>query len=524
MYRLLIADDEESIREGVTDFIRENCPVWEVAALARDGREALSLARSVLPDAILTDITMPHMNGLDFLENLRDVLPESKLLVLSGYDQFEYAVQALRLGVSDYLLKPLDTSKLISALDRFAAELDAQELRWSQIEALHAKTKKTNEWEVQNYFRCALLGEDLPELSAENTSLLSNSFCCVLCDGMEPHRDLLAQLLEQRLYGAVRTVMLRLGSPSRQVIVFCVPEALKGGFFLTLTHALTSIVVSCKRTHDLNIRFFIGCIAETPDRLALSYRQSCQAQAYAFPEQATPVTTYEDVLASQLLPCPKPPEDLMRELPAAVQCESKSAFCESCGALFDWFVREEIRDSTFIRMCVLRLCFSILQKSAPNEPMSYYEFTNFQQEIMAAGSLDELRTCLENFVSLRWLRRQEEKPAPRRVLTERVSEVVLAHLSDINFSLDDVASALFISPNYLRQLFKQETGQTFTEYLTSQRMKSAKMLLGNPETKVYDVAEQVGYADSRYFSVCFKKYYHMTPSEYQASLSDGRSI
>ena len=91
------------------------------------------------------------------------------------------------------------------------------------------------------------------------------------------------------------------------------------------------------------------------------------------------------------------------------------------------------------------------------------------------------------------------------------------------FSLDDVAAALFISPNYLRQLFKQETGQTFTEFLTAQRMQHAHILLGNPQTKVCDVAEQAGYADSRYFSVCFKKFYHMTPSEYQAAALEGKA-
>ncbi|MFR9161856.1 MAG: helix-turn-helix transcriptional regulator [Ruthenibacterium lactatiformans] len=168
------------------------------------------------------------------------------------------------------------------------------------------------------------------------------------------------------------------------------------------------------------------------------------------------------------------------------------------------------------------LVLSILKKPASDMPMSYYEFTNFQQEIMAAASMEELRACFENFVSLYWLRRQGEKP-PRRILTERVSEVVQAHISDIDFSLDDVAAALFISPNYLRQLFKQETGQTFTEFLTAQRMQHAHILLGNPQTKVCDVAEQAGYADSRYFSVCFKKFYHMTPSEYQAAALEGKA-
>lgn len=205
MYRLLIADDEESIREGVADFVRQNCPEWDVAALARDGREALALAREILPDAVLTDITMPHMNGLEFLESLSDLLPEAKLLVLSGYDQFEYAVQALRLGVSDYLLKPLDTAKLVSALSRFAAELDAQALRWAQIETLRTNTQKTNELELQSYFRAALLGEELPALSAANAVFAQEgtSYCCVLCDGLDAQRALLERVLEQRLYGAV---------------------------------------------------------------------------------------------------------------------------------------------------------------------------------------------------------------------------------------------------------------------------------------------------------------------------------
>lgn len=293
MYRLLIADDEESIREGVADFVRQNCPEWDVAALARDGREALALAREILPDAVLTDITMPHMNGLEFLESLSDLLPEAKLLVLSGYDQFEYAVQALRLGVSDYLLKPLDTAKLVSALSRFAAELDAQALRWAQIETLRTNTQKTNELELQSYFRAALLGEELPALSAANAVFAQEgtSYCCVLCDGLDAQRALLERVLEQRLYGAVRTVLLRLGTPPRQAVVFCAPRTARAGLFLTLSHALTSIAVSCKRAQALDVHFFVGCIAETPAKLELSYRQSTQARAYAFPEQAAPVTT-----------------------------------------------------------------------------------------------------------------------------------------------------------------------------------------------------------------------------------------
>lgn len=490
-----------------------------MAGLARNGREALTLAGEILPDAVLTDITMPHMNGLDFLENLSDTLPEAKLLVLSGYDQFEYAVQAMRLGVSDYLLKPLDTAKLIAVLDRLADELDERAARYEQIEQMRLHTERHVELELEHYFNTALRGEPLPALSTVNAELLQqfSSYCCVLCDGVDQQPLLIQRLLEQRLYGAVRSVYLRTG----HVMVVCIPdEASASGIFLTLAHTLTSAAVLYKRDAGLTARFYIGCIVGSPGRLDISYRQCCQAQKYSFPEHTPAVTTYEDVQLSQRLPCPQLPRQVMEDIPASVHCGNRAAFTENCQALFDWFEAEQIRDADYMRVCVLGLCYAILQiehSDAPGAPSTYYEFSNFPAEVMAAASLQELRSCLENLAALYWLRQKNHR-VNRRMLADRVDEVVRAHLSDADFSLDDVAAALFISPNYLRQLFKKETGQTFTEYLTGQRMRHAKMLLGTPEIRVSDVAEQAGYADARYFSVSFKKYFHMTPSEYRQSV------
>lgn len=516
MYHLLIADDEESIREGVADFISKNCPDWEIVALAKDGKEALELVRKTLPDAILTDITMPHMNGLDFLENVRSILPEVKLLVLSGYDQFEYAVQALRLGVEDYLLKPLETSKLIAALDLIAGKLDEDKLRWQQIEQLCEDTKRNNELELQQYFHAAISGGTFPELSVENESFIKSgkNYCCVLCDGAKGCEKDLENMLEQRLYGAARIVAMPPSAAGQQLFVICAQCEETMGFFLRLNHVLTAIAVWFKRAQKCAVHFFLGCIAEQPEKLAISYKQCKKASLYTFPEQAAPVTTYEDVLASKLMPCPVLQESLARDIVLTAQCENKVEFASKCDALFCWFLQEEIHDAKFIRMCVLSLCYAILQKPARDEQISYYEFTNFQEEIMATGSMEELRTCFENFVELYWLRKQNQRK-PENTLTKRVSQVVREHIADVNFSLDDVAAELFISPNYLRQLFKQESGQTFTEFLTAQRMELAHILLGNAQSKVCDVAERVGYADSRYFSVCFKKIYHETPTEYQ---------
>ena len=522
MYRILIADDEESIREGVADLIRRRCPRWEVVTPARDGREALELAKQLLPDAILTDISMPHLNGLNFLESLQDVLPEVKVLVLSGYDQFEYAVQALRLGVTDYLLKPLDTDKLLENLDRIADDLDALAERWARVNYMHTQMEKAYLLEIKTYFRAALQGAELPNLSPTAADFVAGAdYCCVLCNGMEGKLDLLDGLLEQRIGNSVRKVLLRMEQPMELAIVFWVPPDTQTEIFMSLNHALSSIAVHCRRAEGLNVRFFIGSIHTSPKKLRVSLKKSRHALSYAFPEHTEPVTAYSDVLESSLIACPALPEKLAKELPEAVKCGNRTAFYQNSRMLFDWFQQEGIRDATYMRMCVLGLCYSILQNCWETEELSYYEFTNFQQEMMTSRSLEELRTLFENFAQLRWLRQQKNQ-APRRTLSARVAEVVQEHIANIGFSLDDVAAVLYISPNYLRQLFKQETGQTFTEYLTAQRMQRARMLLGNPKMRVSDAAEQCGYADSRYFSVCFKKHWHMTPSEYQLSLQSDR--
>ncbi len=458
------------------------------------------------------------MNGLELLESLHGILPEAKLLVLSGYDQFEYAIQSLRHGVSDYLLKPLETDKLVALLDSFAQELDAKAQQLEKNRYLSSRAETASQLELKNYFHCALRGTDLPSLSPSVQALAAGSYyCCVLCRGMEEQMDLLDGLLEQRIAPSMHKLLLQLEPPTKLGIIFWSPPGEKSDFFLTLNHVLGSIAVQCKRTAGLDVCFFIGSMVNTPEMLKHSYRRSIMARDYAFPEDTVSVTSYEDVLESSLLPCKQIPEQLRKTIPTSVICGNRAAFSQGCQDLFAWFRREDIRDATYMRMCVVSLCYAIMRGIRENEPISYYEFTNFQMEIMAARNLEELRTLFESFAQLCWLH-QEAQVSPRRALADRVEEIVLAQLSNIDFSLDDVAGALYISPNYLRQLFKQETGQTFTEFLTAKRMQHAKMLLGNPKIRISDVAEQCGYADPRYFSVCFKKQFHMTPSEYQASL------
>lgn len=123
--KILIADDERTIRNGLAGLIRRWFPAWEVVGLAENGKQALRMAVQEKPQILLADINMPEMNGLVMIEKIRSILPETQVIILSGYDQFSYAQQGIRLGVLDYLLKPVDRDELFMVL-RDAAERAAR--------------------------------------------------------------------------------------------------------------------------------------------------------------------------------------------------------------------------------------------------------------------------------------------------------------------------------------------------------------------------------------------------------------
>lgn len=447
MFQILIADDEPNIREGVRQFITRRCPEWQVVGAARDGREALEMAERFLPDCIMTDITMPHVNGLEFLEKIKGELPDAKLLILSGYDDFEYAVQGMRLGVSDYLLKPLDTELLIQRLDAFAAELTQ-------------RFEKKLDAYVLNH-------------SVEGMSFIVFSI----------HR-----------------------------------EVTNAAAALLLTRELTAVVVAIRRKWNQTVHFFLGGIKDNIYKLEKSGHEAKEAAEYSFYEMAPPVRTISDVLLTRVTACPEIDPHLTEQVAQAVAGGDAETIAGAVDGVLSWFYPHGVVDAAYIKMAVLDMCLSVLKKRRGQNPITYVEYKACHQEIMEARTLEELQECFKNLLLL--YRAAEEKKNPGQELVSRIDEIMGEHLSDLQFSLDDVAAELYISPNYLRQLFKQASGQTFTEHLTEMRMKEAQRLLDDESLKIYEVAERTGYADSRYFSVCYKKYWHITPTDYRRTLQE----
>lgn len=522
MYRILIADDEASIREGVARYLRKHCSTYEVAATAENGTDALKKAQELLPEVIITDIAMPRMNGLDFLEQIRHTLPDTKIIILSGYDNFEYARQAMRLGVKEYLVKPLDTKKLLAVLDEFNTELDAERAAWNRkesadlVESGEAGDLEENgsegEGSRDSQKEQALLAEKIHQ-TMEERERPENDFSMrrvALWRGNVPV-EALRTALRNRFKGVVKVTCISTAE-EKNAIVFQYRKEESAQAFIKMNLGLTAVVNHMKQEALGDVRFFLGGEVEGLNRLACSWMQARTAADYGLFGDMPPVFHYEDGVANQLAVCSCPPEELLKKL-VMEACYGNSQSLEAAAdRLFTWFQKEQNGNAAFIRSNVLAASHRILGYETNTAAITYLEAEKFRQSVMKAESLEELKREFLHF-----LRFMGEKKAgcvrQEQSVAQKVDRIIQENISNPEFSLDDVAGLLFISPNYLRQLFKQETGMTFVEYLTRTRMKQAKMLLDTGEVRVADVAEQVGYREPRYFSSCFKKLYQISPSD-----------
>lgn len=522
MFQILIADDEPNIREGLKQFITNHCPEWHVVGAACDGREAVQMAEQYLPDCIMTDITMPHMNGLEFLEKVKDELPDTKMLILSGYDDFEYAVQGMRLGVSDYLLKPLDTAVLIKRLEEFARELTLRQQQWETNAEQLQKRRREQEARIRTLLEQAKTGE-LDTAAAQEFQVLNggcNRYLAALFQGGLRAEQELLPLLDQRFAENINAYVLEHHINGMLAVMFCIHKEISNAeAALLLNRELTAITISIRRSCDQPSHFFLGGIKDNLYKLKKSGEEARSAAEYSFYEMAPPVRTVSDVLLTRVTACPDMDQHLVEQVKLAADSSEPAVIASAVNNVLAWFYPNGVVDASYMKLVVLELCFSVLEKRRQRSSLTYVEFLACHQEIIEAGTLEELRECFVNLLLL--YRAADGKKNPGQELVARIDEIMKSRLGDLQFSLDDVAAELYISPNYLRQLFKQASGQTFTEHLTEMRMKEARRLLGDERLKIYEVAERTGYADSRYFSVCYKKYWHITPTDYRRTLLEG---
>ena len=534
LYRVLLVDDEEEIREGIRRKIGWEGLGFELCGAAANGMDALELAEQVRPDVVLTDIKMPYMDGLELCRRLRQMLPASKMVVFSGFDDFEYARQAVGMNVYEYILKPINAPELGEVLGRLRAQLDQERLERRDMEALRRRYEDSLPILRELFFTRLLDGRipagqvrdraaryelELPGgwwaaalMSADVSGQDGEGGCDELLlpsiqSFFQGHFALPGCTLHTVLYNDTAALLFRLEGEEQ---VYPLIEEL--GRLCRLAASLLGLTLFAG----------VGRPCRGPERLHQSAEGAAAAADYRVLMGGAQVLYIGDLEPDRSAGLALGEED-RRGGAAAVKLGGREEVARLIHRQVD---RARERRLSLPQSCmffleVLRALTQLAQASGVELEEVFGPGFAGTVDITGFGSLDEAEGwLLERGLKL-WERLGRQRSDSAWKTVERAKSFIEEHYADSGLSVETLCAHLHLSPAYFSTLFKRETQKSFTAYVTDLRMDHAAQMLRDTDEKTYLIAERAGYADPNYFSYVFKRHFGVSPSKYRAGERQG---
>jgi two-component system, response regulator YesN len=546
MYKLILVDDEEEVRKGILKKIDWEAYGFEIAGEAENGVEALEIAERVLPDVVITDIKMPFMDGLELSEKLRERLPATKILILTGFDQFEYAHRAIRLNIVEYILKPISSEEIIDMLIKIKEKIDREIEEKNNIDTLKEYYKKSLPL-LREKFLGALITRRLSneeirdKASTYELNLIGKGFICSVIS-IDFNRIAINGDNNNQQFGKAADFD---NSMNRELIKFAILNISEeviakhnsGVAFLHNDYVITifvsenedKVALMCKaysileeirqsveRYYNLLVTIGLGTFCNNIIDVTYSYNNAITALDYSIILNNNNIVCIEDME-------PQITEGIIfddmkeRSLVSSIKVGTADEMTEVVKCLF-----EEINDrnTSFkdYQVYLLEMLTAILKASRDlNVDMNRIFGANYNLfvEMYKFKDLNEVRKWLINLCMKIKSFASKERQDASKLIVRKAREYVESEYYDCEITLDKICKRLHISPAYFSAIFKRETKITFINYLTHVRMEAAKQLLRNTDIKTLEIAKRVGYSEPNYFSYCFKKNFNISPSEYR---------
>lgn len=510
MFKLVIVEDEDNIRHSLECFIPWNKMGFEVVGTFSDGSDALSYIKENPCDAVLTDILMSRMSGLELARNLHELKPQIKVVILSGHSDFAYAQQAIAYKVEHYLVKPVDEDELMSVFCGVKEQLDLEKQEQSLTEA---ESKEMKQMLQKSFFRDLLaghIGTDA-ELAVylKLLSLDEELKNCPLCayeirTGID---EGLEELFSNQLASAqdgYQTILVEDRNDRAQVVVVSLSQqsneglrAYSDGKMQSLVRALT---MQFDRTFPYQLTHSVTRIGDLLTRM----------QATAQTEAAASQQELDDALWREVV-------SQYRLLTMELDLGSVDTLNHLLNGLLQNLADTPLKDMRFI----LKNLYSLIELYYKKRKIDIRELTNGKfnaDHLYSSENFQTISRYIKDDFGALCQGMKDRKMGSDHSIIAQVLTYVDEHIAD-NISQDVIAARYHLHPSYLSRLFKQEVGETLTEYLLRIRIEKAADLLKTGRYKVGEIGEMVGYSASSYFSIMFKKYTGFSPREYSQRVS-----
>ena len=535
--KVFLVEDEMVIRRGIKNSIDWEKEGYIFCGEASDGELAYPMIIKEKPDILITDIRMPFMDGLELCKLVKEELPNIKILILSGYDEFDYAKEAIRLGVTEYLLKPISSGKLLEALNGVSESIRREKEDKDLVRKYMEEMRENTEHEKQKFFEQMIAGNlsmaDALEtgkkyemnLSAGMYNLLLFRFTL----GKENRKS--GELLGEAEYAIEKLT-------ERLEYVFEFQRGVEGWAFLLMADNEEQMSERVKElSKDLEeimknystITYFggIGQPVARLRELEESFREAERALAARFTMELNRIISVEDIRMAQNVDTL---DDI--EITSFGEIEKTRTMLEKFlnnGAedeideFVDVYINElpeENLKSVLMRQYIIMdayiVMMSFCEKIEGIEGEMQAQSEELKNSMKTIQTLEEIknyiRMLLKKIIGVR------DTISGRRysdIIEIAKDQIRKTYMSD-EISLNTIAAEVGMSPSYFSSIFSKEMGKTFVEYLTEIRMDRAKELLMCSSMKTSEIGYEVGYKDPHYFSYIFKKTQNCTPKEFRA--------
>lgn len=530
--RVLVVEDDFIVRKGIILSLEWEKEGFEICGEAANGIQGFQKVKETHPDIILTDIRMPGEDGLAFSQKVRDAYPAIKIVTLSGYDDFAYAKQALKIGVFEYLLKPVDADELLSVVVRLRKEIEKEQRKYKK-EVFQQSFVEENYEYVKERFLNILLEEDSSGDEEITHTIEKGRRLGLNFDGPVFQVVLVSVddflLLTQNSKEERKELQVQIKETIREVLHLSEKDMVfldKRAHFIVLLQYeranATNIIPlyqKIKEKHGFYVTISIGRVKEHVYEIQSSYREALQAlrsRPYLSGEHVIQYTDGMKPGKGMFLNIQKRENELIQKL---LRYDGDGVLSVIQGILDE--ALEKHTDLEKLKTACIRvwmIAVSNLEEMSINPeilPEGNYEYL---QEIDKYESFETLRRQM-----LRFGRQISELLASTEghkynAIIQKSIQYIENHFSE-EIRVEQIVSRLYITPNYFSQVFKSQTGMNFSDYLNQYRVERAKEYLNNLDLKIYQVAEKCGYQNYKYFNTVFKKYAGCSPKEYRNRLS-----
>ncbi len=541
MYKLIVVDDKADILDGIIKLGHWAQMNFDVAGKACNGKDAFDLVREHQPDVVITDIRMPIMDGLELTSLIKQHYPLTKVIILSGYDDFSYAQQAVKLGAEEYLLKPARIGMIEEAVLRAYEKLEIEKKLREDSILLQQKLIKSLPLLKDDYFRYLVstpVEHDLSEFEDRfrflEIGLDVKNFAVLLIE-LDHYRELFERnnIKEVELYKfAVANMAQELMDACYNCETFRVDDnrivlLINYRNDLSLNENKTRISDVAERIResvekhlDITVTLGIGGLYEDIKDIYYSFMEAKEAITYRIVLGHNRVICAQDIRINHHQSFHYPIQ-LENEILSYIKIGVYKQIPDCLDKFIESLINQKDISPFYIKK-ILRNFVGLISRMTlelpENTEMSHIRNHDFIAEFEKYKTVDEIRSWLNKILCEIAQTVGNMKKSQLEKDIDKAKLYIHQHFNE-DISLQTVSEHVCLSPTYFSAVFKELVGETFIEYLIKARVEKAKELLATGQYKIYEIANRVGYEDRRYFSEVFKKHTGLNPAEYMEKLS-----